>query len=62
MLVVDEAIQDAIRHSDNGAMVRDAARQAGMNTLWEDAIEKVRHCVTSPDEIAKVLGANRDGL
>jgi type IV pilus assembly protein PilB len=56
MPVTDE-IRDLALHSASADKIMDTARNEGMRTLREDAFEKVRHGVTSVDEVLRVLGA-----
>jgi type IV pilus assembly protein PilB len=56
MPVTDE-IRDLALHSASSDKIMDTARAEGMRTLREDAFEKVRHGVTSVDEVLRVLGA-----
>ena len=49
------AIRKLINDRASEADIRYAARQAGMVLLREDALEKVRNGVTSPDEVLRVV-------
>ncbi|MCB1737286.1 MAG: Flp pilus assembly complex ATPase component TadA [Gammaproteobacteria bacterium] len=54
LLVINDAIRDAILTRPSTAQLRRAAVGAGMRTLREDGIEKVLAGVTSMDEVRKV--------
>ncbi len=55
ILVVDEALQDAISHGESITSLRLQAREQGFRTLVEDGLSKARDGLTSLDEILRVL-------
>ncbi|HTU96379.1 MAG TPA: ATPase, T2SS/T4P/T4SS family [Solirubrobacteraceae bacterium] len=57
IMPVSDEIRDLALHSASADKIMDTARAEGMRTLREDAFEKVRHGVTSVDEVLRVLGA-----
>lgn len=56
IMTLDDALRDAISHGAGAAEVSALARQAGMKTLIEDALEKAASGVTSVEEILRTLG------
>lgn len=52
---VDAEIRDAILHEEPGKRLRELARQSGMQTLEQSAINKVLAGVTSVEEMHRVL-------
>jgi len=54
LLVVDDGIRRLILKRADERTIRDAARRAGMRTLLEDGIEKVRTGTTTLDEVYRV--------
>ena len=55
VLVMTDAIRDEVARGSSTGRLRCLAREAGMNTLAEDARRKVAEKVTSPHEMARVL-------
>ncbi len=54
LLLVDDAIRRHIQARDTAAQIRQAAIEAGMTTLRDDGILKVRQGVTTLDEVVRV--------
>jgi type IV pilus assembly protein PilB len=59
-LVPSREIRSLILERASGDEIREAARSAGMTSMREDALEKVREGVTSAPEVVRVLGEPRD--
>lgn len=55
LLINDFTMQQAILHTLSASKLRDIARKAGMQTLFEDALFKVRAGLTSVDEVLRVV-------
>jgi general secretion pathway protein E len=55
LLVVDDAVKDAIAGAAPRAALRDIARRAGMITLRESGWQKVQAGVTTVDEVLRVV-------
>ncbi|MGD9873585.1 MAG: GspE/PulE family protein [Kiritimatiellia bacterium] len=56
LLLMDDAIRDAIRHEADLTALSRAVTGRGFSPLAEDAVEKIRQGVTSPSETLRVLG------
>lgn len=56
LLLMDDAIRDAIRHEPDLTALTRAVVGRGFSSLAEDAIEKILQGVTSPSEVLRVLG------
>lgn len=54
VLSVDDAVQKAILDRKPASIIRDIAIAAGMRSMFEDGLEKVRGGVTTIDEILRV--------
>jgi len=54
LLNIDENIRNMIMEGKSYGELFDYCRERGMNFLWEDALEKVRHGITDFDEIVRV--------
>ena len=52
---IDAEIRDAVLHERSGKELRELARQRGMQTLEQSAINKVLSGVTSVEEMHRVL-------
>jgi general secretion pathway protein E len=59
LLVLDGRIRDMLHLSPSLQAIRSAARQAGMQTLRESALEQVRRGVTSLEEIIRVTNVTK---
>jgi general secretion pathway protein E len=57
-LVVDAALQEAIRRRDDASALRALAGQKGLQSLLEDGLGKVTEGVTSLDELLRVMGSS----
>jgi type II secretion system protein E len=57
LMIVKEAIREALMQGKNASQVRRIAIDSGMSTLRDDGIEKLRQGLTTPDELARVLFA-----
>lgn len=57
LLIVDEEFQKAVARSPEANVVRQAAIKAGMKTLVNDGISKVRQGITSLEEVLRVTSA-----
>ncbi|MDQ2731010.1 MAG: Flp pilus assembly complex ATPase component TadA [Armatimonadota bacterium] len=55
LLVVDEAMKDLVIRHGSTQEIRQAAINAGMRTLREDALEKVLQGLTTPEEALRVV-------
>ena len=55
MLVLDEAIRDAVRTGGRTDDIRQLARSVGMRLMQEEALEKIRLGVTTLDEVLRVV-------
>ena len=55
LLINDFTMQQAILHTLSASKLRDIARKSGMQTLFEDALFKVRAGLTSIDEVLRVV-------
>ncbi|MDF1663741.1 MAG: type II/IV secretion system protein, partial [Planctomycetota bacterium] len=55
LLINDFTMQQAILHTLSASKLRDIARKSGMQTLFEDALFKVRAGLTSLDEVLRVV-------
>jgi type IV pilus assembly protein PilB len=55
LLVIGDQLRSAIRGNTHGQDMRFLARSAGLKTMAEDAIEKVRAGLTSLDEVLRVV-------
>jgi type IV pilus assembly protein PilB len=55
LLRFDDAIRAIVRNSGSMDEIRDIARSNGMRTMQEDAIEKLRKGLTTPEEIFRVV-------
>jgi len=55
LLVVDQAVRDAIRENLSMDAIRIVARAHGMQLMQEDAMEKVRVGATTLDEVLRVV-------
>jgi len=56
----DELRELTLRRTD-AATLREAARRAGMRTMYEDGIEKVKKGITTLEEVESVVGEVIDG-
>jgi len=56
-MLVDDALREMISRKCSYSEIRDAARKAGMTTLFEDGIRKVEQGITSFDEIVSVTSS-----
>lgn len=59
ILRISTEIAGIIASGDSPAALSVAARRAGMRTLWEGGMERVRNGVTSIEELKRVLGERR---
>jgi type II secretory ATPase GspE/PulE/Tfp pilus assembly ATPase PilB-like protein len=58
-MVINDAIQNLIYQRSSFQKIREAARQSGMQTLYESAIQKVEEGSTSLEEaLAVTLGSD----
>jgi type IV pilus assembly protein PilB len=55
LLRFDDAIREIVRNSGSMDEIREVARSNGMRTMQEDAIEKLRKGMTTPEEIFRVV-------
>jgi len=55
LLRFDDAIRAIVRNSGSMDEIRGIARSNGMRTMQEDAIEKLRNGLTTPEEIFRVV-------
>ncbi|MBU6428950.1 MAG: GspE/PulE family protein, partial [Cyanobacteria bacterium REEB65] len=58
LLLMNEQVQDLIAQSAPAHQLRQAADQANMPTMADDALEKVATGITTPDEVSRALGPN----
>ncbi len=54
VMVIDETIRELVAKRLSYLQIRDAARKAGMDTLFENGLKKVEEGITSVDEILSV--------
>ena len=54
LLVLDEAMRDAITSGGTASSIREAAHKNGMTSLRDDGVRLVREGVTTPDEVLRV--------
>ena len=54
LLFVDDTIRQMITTRQNAQAIKDYAVSRGLRTLFEDGIEKVRHGVTTIEEVLRV--------
>jgi general secretion pathway protein E len=54
LLVLDDAMREAISAKDGAASVRVIARQSGVSTLKHDGVRLVAAGVTTPEEVLRV--------
>ncbi|MCS6860014.1 MAG: ATPase, T2SS/T4P/T4SS family [Abditibacteriales bacterium] len=57
LMIINEAIRDALMKGMNASQIRRLAIDHGMRTLRDDGIEKMKQGLTTPDELARVLFA-----
>jgi type II secretory ATPase GspE/PulE/Tfp pilus assembly ATPase PilB-like protein len=62
LLAVERDIRRAIMNQVSSMELRDIAIKNGMRTLWQDALEKLRQGLTTPDEVARVLLGTEEGV
>jgi len=55
LLRVDDAVRAVVRSTGNIDQIRDTSRANGMRLMQEDALEKVLTCVTTLEEILRVV-------
>ncbi len=61
LLVVDEAVRDAVMRGTDAAQLQEIARGGGLVSLNEDGLRKVAAGVTSLDEVMRVTQDQSDG-
>jgi general secretion pathway protein E len=61
LLVVDEAVREAILRGDDASRLQEAARGGGLVSLYEDGLRKVAAGVTSLEEVLRVTQDQGDG-
>ncbi len=54
LLPVNAEIRELITRREHAALILEAARKAGMRTLWEDGLQKVTEGLTSLEQVKKV--------
>jgi type II secretory ATPase GspE/PulE/Tfp pilus assembly ATPase PilB-like protein len=54
LLVLDDAMREAISAKDGAASVRTIARQRGLRTLKDDGVRLVLAGATTPEEVLRV--------
>jgi general secretion pathway protein E/type IV pilus assembly protein PilB len=57
LVVISDAMQDAIARGATRAEVRDLAERTGWHPLWHDAWEKVMAGRTTIEEVLRVVAA-----
>lgn len=57
LLMVDDAIRDLVIQRANRSRIEAAACQGGMQTMFEDALEKARQGVTSFEEVMRIMAS-----
>jgi type IV pilus assembly protein PilB len=60
LLMVDDAVRDAIMVDPTIGTIRELARHGGMITLRHDGFRKVREGMTTVDEVFHVVGDAKD--
>lgn len=55
LLRLDDVTRSIVRNSGSMDEIREIARSNGMRTMQEDAIEKLRKGLTTPEEIFRVV-------
>ena len=61
LLVIDDALRDAILRGADASQLQEIARKGGLVTLYEDGLRKVANGVTSLDEVLRVTQDQTDG-
>jgi general secretion pathway protein E len=61
LLVVDEAVREAILRGADAAQLQEIARGSGLVSLYEDGLRKVAAGVTSLEEVLRVTQDQSDG-
>ena len=54
LLMMSDAIRHHIANDSDANVIRDQAVAEGMQTLREDAIEKLKNGLTTPEEVVRV--------
>ncbi len=54
ILDMPPGVRDLVASGASEADLREAASRAGMTTLFEDGIEKIREGITTPEEVARI--------
>ena len=57
LLMMSDAIRHHIASGADANIIRDEAKKEGMRTLRQDAIDKLKAGLTTPEEIARVTRA-----
>lgn len=57
LLLMSDTIRHHIASGADAGVIRDQARKEGMRTLREDALEKLRQGMTTPEEVVRVTRA-----
>jgi general secretion pathway protein E len=61
LMVVDEAVRDAVMRGSDAAQLQELARGGGLVSLYEDGLRKVAAGVTSLEEVLRVTQDQGDG-
>lgn len=61
ILITDAEVERRISASDSTERIADAARRAGMRTMWESGVEHVHAGETDVEELLRVLEVPTDG-
>ena len=59
LLVVDDAIREAILQKVPTRALQDVAIQRGMTTLWQNGLQRIHQGETPVEEILRIVGAER---
>ncbi len=57
LLVVDDAIREAILQKVPTRALQDVAIQRGMTTLWQNGLQRIHQGETPVEEILRIVGA-----
>ena len=55
LMIIDKELRGLIQSGKSAEMIMYAARRAGMKTLWEDGIEKVKKGITTFEELKRTI-------
>jgi len=56
LLVMDDALREAVSKGASSSKIRELAREKGFKTLWEAGLKRVRQGLTTPEELLRAVG------